>query len=63
MNLTSTGNSEITTNANLATFNEVSGITYINPYKLCERCGKKEKNTSFFFHYQMNVNVQLQKQT
>jgi len=49
MNLTSTGNSEITTNANLATFNKVSGITYINPYKLCERCGKEEKNANSLF--------------
>jgi len=50
MKLTSTGTFEITTtNTNLATYNEVCGITYINPYKLCERCGKKEKNTSFFF--------------
>jgi hypothetical protein len=49
MKLTSTGNSEITTNTNLATFNEVSGITYINPYKLCERCGKEEKNANSLF--------------
>jgi hypothetical protein len=49
MNLTSTGNSEITTNTNLATFNEVSGIAYINLYKLCERCGKEEKNANSLY--------------
>jgi hypothetical protein len=50
MKLTSTGNGEITTiNTNLATYNEVCGITYINPYKLCEICGKQEKYANSYF--------------
>jgi len=37
------------TNLAVSTFNEVSGFTYRNPYKLCERCGKQEKNVNAFF--------------
>jgi hypothetical protein len=33
----------------VSTLNEPCGLTYINPYKLCERCGKQKKNANAFF--------------
>jgi hypothetical protein len=33
----------------VSSINEPCGLTYINPYKLCEICGKQEKNPSSFF--------------
>ena len=47
MKLTSTESSNI--GFLVSSINEPCGITYINPYKLCERCGKEEKNTNSFF--------------
>jgi hypothetical protein len=47
MNLTST--ETINTSFLLSTLNEPCGLTYINPYKLCERCGKEEKNANSLF--------------
>jgi hypothetical protein len=40
-----------TTNTSLlvSTLNKPCGLTYINPYKLCERCNKEEKNANSLF--------------
>jgi len=47
MKLTSTE----TTNTSflVSTLENTSGTIYINPHKLCEKCGKQEKNANSFF--------------
>ena len=47
MKLTSTENTNL--GFLVSSIKEPFGLTYINPYKLCERCGKEEKNTNALF--------------